>query len=261
MTFSGLKSMAFSAVLALAAVRQTSAAGFDVIIDDSDALFTLFQGTLQSATGDSSYGGTYHYIDNWGALTQDPLDARSARAFYFLPSGVNWPTGDNLYNVYAWMPDFQWTWHVVEAAGDGTENLNQHINWAGQFGTNKQWLKADPQDPFSPSFDPVLGGRWLKLGPGPQSDPNADAGYAFHINPSNGSPYFYLGYQTFYSGRIPFDALRIIAVVPEPAAFTTILFSVGAVCLIRPPDKRNSQTMHNEGMRRPRRESGTISWI
>jgi hypothetical protein len=221
--------LAFATLFALASARE-SAALVDLIIDDSQAEFSLFQGTLQSAAGNDSYGGSYHFIENWGGSTQDPNDARSARAFYFLPE-FSLPAGDHLYNVYAWMPDVVWRWHVVEAAGDGTENFNQDINWAGQFGTNKQWLKADPGDPFAPQFDPVFGGRWLKLGPGPQSDPNADGGFAFHLNPSLGTPYLYLGYQQFYDGLIPFDALRIVQ-IPEPTALLTVLLGPVPIGLV-----------------------------
>lgn len=233
MTFRWPNALALSAIVVLGAARQ-STAGFDVTIDDSDALFTLFQGTLQSTAGNDSYGGSYHFIENWGGLTQDGSDARSGRAFYFLPTGINWPAGDHLYNVYAWMPDVTWSWHVVEAAGDGTEDFIQDIDWAGQYGTNKQWLKADPQDPFAPEFDPELGGRWLKLGPGPQSDLNADGGSAFHINPSRGNPYFYLGYQQFYDGIITFDALRVVELVPEPASLLLLLGFAVAGVLARP---------------------------
>jgi hypothetical protein len=225
-----LRPLALFALL-VAALGQESSARVDIIIDDSQALFSLFQGTLQTGTGNDSYGGSYHFIENWGSLTQEPSDARSARAFYFLPDGFNLPPGDHLYNVYAWMPDAEWTWHVVEAAGDGTEHFDQDIEWEGQFGTNKQWLMADPHDPFAPEFDPVLGGRWLKLGPGPQSDPNADGGSAFHLNPSNGNPYLYLGYQTFYTGSIPFDALRIVQLVPEPSSGVMLLLGVGMLGL------------------------------
>jgi hypothetical protein len=227
------KTLTLAAAIVLAAAGE-SIALVDLIIDDSEVDFSLFQGTLQTATGDDSYGGSYHFIENWGGLTQHPNDARSARAFYFLPYGFSLPPGDHLYNVYAWMPDVEWQWHVVEAAGDGTENFDQDIEWAGQFGTDKQWLMADPGDPFNPQFDPVLGGRWLKLGPGPQSDPNADGGQAFHLNPSRGNPYLYLGYQDFYTGRIPFDALRIVQLVPEPATLLSLWMACAVVMIVRP---------------------------
>lgn len=170
----------------------------DIIIDDSQAQFSEFRNnTLQVGTGNSSYGDGYHYIQSWGLEDEN---AASARVFYRLPDGLL-PEGDHLYDIYAWMPDVPWQWHILDVAADGSEDFDQDIDWVGQFGTNKQWIEFDEHKPF----DADLGGRWLKLGPGPQSD-----GTGIHLNPSKGTPYFYIGYQPFYEGLIAFDAIRII---------------------------------------------------
>jgi hypothetical protein len=209
------KLLALSALFVLGAWRE-SVALVDIIIDDSQADFSEFRDApLTMGTGNNSYGGSYRYIQGWG--TYDGCgngscpDARSARVFYRWPDDV-FPKGDHLYNVYAWVPSVPWEWHVLDAAADGLESLDQDIDWAGQFNTRRQWLEFDEHDPF----DPVLGGRWLKLGPGPQADFNADGGAAFHLNPVYGRPYFFIQYQPFYEGLIAFDAIRIVQIPEGP---------------------------------------------
>ena len=195
--------LVLSGLFVLLAGRE-SAALVDLIIDDSQAELSEWNGVLQTGTGNNSYNGGYHYITGWGGY--DGCDggcpnAESARIFYRLPSGFQLPPGDNLYNVYAWMPSTAWDeWHVLNIAADGTENDDQDIDWGGAFQTSKQWVEIPPSRPF----DVQLGGRWMKLGPGPQADSSANG---VHINPVNGSPYFYIEYQPYYDGTILFDAI------------------------------------------------------
>lgn len=190
---------------------------FDIIIDDADADFSEWHGgILQTASGDNSYGNSYHYVTNWGLYNGiDALPSNaSARVFYKLPPAVDFPAGERLYNIYAWSPESNWNqWHAVNVAGDGTENNSQNISWGGQFGTNKQWLAFDPNK----AVDPIMGGRWVKLGPGPQSDSTADGGSAVYLNPSAAEPYLYVEYQPWFSGTIAFDAIRIVE-LPEPSS-------------------------------------------
>jgi hypothetical protein len=203
-----------AAALFFVALASRADAVFDIIIDDSDMTvdYSLWgTGVLQTATGDNSYGGSYHYVTDWGGSGQ-----ASARVFYRMPLNIDFPAGEHLYNVYAWSPANNWNqWHAVNVAGDGTENFNQNISWAGQFGTNKQWLGFDPNKGINPTY----GGRWVKLGPGPQTDTAANGGSAVHINASNGpEPYFYVEYQPWYEGTIAFDAIRIVQ-FPIPGDF------------------------------------------
>jgi hypothetical protein len=204
------------------------AAIFDVIIDDADVDFSEWQGgILQTAFGDNSYGGSYHYVTNWGAydgIGQSPSNA-SARAIYRLPSGVNFPAGERLYNIYAWSPQSNWDqWHPVNVAADGTDDIDQEISWPGMHGQNKQWLGFDS----GASIDPELGGRWVKLGPGPQSDPNADGGHGVYIHQTSDKPYLYVEFQPWFTGTIAFDAIRIIE-VPEPGAALMATIGVAAM--------------------------------
>jgi hypothetical protein len=207
---------------------QASAAGFDIIIDDVDVDFSeWYGGILQTGFGDNSYGGSYRYVTDWGSydgIGLSPSNA-SARAFYRLPANINFPAGERLYNIYAWSPESNWDqWHAVDVAANGTENFDQQISWPGQFGTNKQWLAFDPNE----GVDPELGGRWIKLGPGPQSDPLLDG--AVYINPSiNQKPYLYVGYQPWFTGTIAFDAIRIVELVPIPEPSSITMASMGFV--------------------------------
>jgi hypothetical protein len=89
--------------------------------------------------------------------------------------------------------------------------------------SNHQYLQ-DPQNNQ---------GGWLKLGPGPQSDPSLDGGYGVWINPSTGlgSPYLQIHSIGFESGPESFDAFRVVQidVVPEPSAIALGL--LGALAL------------------------------
>ncbi|GMV96647.1 MAG: hypothetical protein AMXMBFR83_10090 [Phycisphaerae bacterium] len=191
--------------LVTAGLASPAWAAYDVIIDDTDAVFMDWDGNLQVGAGDNSYGGGYRYVTNWGAS-----GPAAARVRYYLP---NVPAGVNLYAVYAWSPSANSTqWHPINIAADGTENFAQNIPWAGQFGTNKQWL----------GFDVHNEGGWLQLGPGPQSDPTAgspgpNAGKLVYINGSTGQqPYLYVEYQPWFNNPIAFDAVRVV-LIPEPA--------------------------------------------
>src|SRR5690606_3237408 len=118
----------------------------------------------------------------------------------------NIPAGENLYYIYAYSPGANSTaWHTIDVAADGTENFTQQISWAGQFGTNKQWI----------SFDGNNEDGWVQLGPGPQTDGSVEGGRAVYISGDHGQPYLYIKYQGFYNEPIAFDAIRVVQ-VPEP---------------------------------------------
>jgi hypothetical protein len=189
-------------------------ARFDVIIDDSQAEFSSWNAGLQQGVGNQSYMDNYHYVEGW-ALLEGTEQAESALVTYRLPPGVNFPSGERLYNIYAWMPDVSWEWHIFNINADGSGAYpTQQISWGGAFGTNTQCIAANS----GRAFDAELGGRWLKLGAGPQTDPNADGGNAVYINPDvplTEEPSIYVKYQPFYEGLIAFDAIRIIEVVTD----------------------------------------------
>ena len=178
----------------------------------------LLSSTVDAFPGDNSNG--YYYTDNYG-------NSPSATMIIPLPPGM--PSGWNDYNIYEWnpAPANSQQWHVVDIAGDGTMNNDPTMPWAGQFGTNHQYLQ-NPQ--------PTATG-WVELGPGPQSDPTNDGGYGVWMNPStgNGYPYLQIHYLGFENTPESFDAFRIVPVgtpVPEPGTLALLAASGVAVLLL-----------------------------
>jgi hypothetical protein len=198
-------------LIALASIvgllTSTAAAGWFQVVDDSAADFSLFNSGLITVNDSSAVGGSYHAIGDWG----DSDDDASATVRYQL---TNVPAGTHLYHISFSSPNnsvYGTTgsiaqWHVFDVAADGTQNFNQTIPWAGQFGTNKQWLGTQDYKP----------GEFTQLGPGPQNDISQGDGAEVWINGSaSSSPYIYVKYQPFYTGPIAFDAIRVTS-VPAP---------------------------------------------
>jgi PEP-CTERM motif-containing protein len=217
------RGLALACVLGLWAVSAHAA--YDVIVTPDQFNPQTWGGNLLQATvgaypGDNANG--YYYTNNFG-------NSPSATIIIPLPAGL--PAGAHVYNVYEWNPTAHSAqWHVVDIAADGTmNNNNDHsqatgIPWLGQFGTNHQYLQ-NPQD------NPSNLGGWLKLGPGPQSDPTLDGGSGVWINPSTGlgAPYLQIHYLGFENAPESFDAFRVVQIdaVPEPASGFLLL--LGAV--------------------------------
>lgn len=207
----------FAACLFAASTSQVSAA-WTQTVDDSAATFSSFDGQLLTAIDPTAVGGSYHYISDWG-------DGGNASGIVkYQLSGV--PAGNNLYhisfssptNANFGSPGSIAQWHIFDVAADGTENNSQAIPWAGQFGTNKQWL--GPNSGYNP-------GAFTQLGPGPQNDASQGDGTEIWLNGSgSGQPYIYIKYQPWYTGPIAFDAITVTQ-VPEPS--TIALSILGAV--------------------------------
>jgi len=175
-------------------------------VDDSAATFSSFNSDLQVGADPNAVGGTYHYISNWG-----DSDNASGIVRYQLHDV---PAGNHLYHISFSSPTSAIfgvsgniaQWHVFDVAADGTENFVQNIPWAGQFGTNKQWIGTNS------GYTP---GGITQLGPGPQNDASQDDGAAIWLNGSGGSdPYIYIKYQPFYFEPIAFDAITVTQVAP-----------------------------------------------
>lgn len=203
---------ALLAMAALAMVTAPAMAVYDVIVTPDQFNFQTWGGNLSYDTagaypGDNAAG--YGYTNNFAA-------SPSATIIIPLPAGM--PSGWNAYNVYQWNPTAHSTqWHVVDIAGDGTMNTNPTEPWAGQFGTNHQYLQ-NPQN---------NDGGWVKLGPGPQSDSTLDGGSGVWMNPStgNGYPYLQIHYLGFENAPESFDAIRVVE-VPEPSIAAMLLLGV-----------------------------------
>lgn len=197
--------LAAAGLLALSAAPAFG--GWTQTIDDSAAQFSEFRsGALQTASDPSAVGGSYRYILDWG-----DSDADASATVKYQLSGV--PAGNRLYHISISSPadpTFGTSgsiaqWRVFNVAADGTESFAQEIPWAGQFGTNQQWI--GPNSGYNP-------GALTQLGPGPQSDASLADGSLVWLNGSatgigTGQPYIYIRYQPFYTGPIAFDAVTV----------------------------------------------------
>lgn len=166
-------------------------------------------------------GGGYYYVSNWGdegLFTSG--DYQSARVYYRMPV---LPYNERMYNIYAWNPTANSSqWHILNINSDGLDSAGHspNISWPGQFNTNAQWIQY-------PADGPIAQGGWVKLGPGPQTDANADGGRGVYFNPPDGysnpsdvhAPSVYVKYQPWYNGDIAFSAIRIVEVVEDNGDF------------------------------------------
>jgi hypothetical protein len=205
---------ALLAALALVASGTPARAQYDCIITPNQFIYLGWDGNLQHDTVGSSTQDGYYWTANYSATP-------SAIIIIPLPGGL--PSGWHQYDVYEWDPNIHrgtpegiGQWHVVDIAADGTMNNNPTMPWAGQFGTDHQYLQ-------NPQNAPVGASGWLKLGPGPQSDSNLDGGYGVWINPTtgNGAPYLQIHYLGIEITPETFDAFRVVQIdaVPEPSVF------------------------------------------
>src|ERR1035441_6626658 len=201
---------ALLAALALGISATGAFAQYDQIITPDQFQFQTWGGNLAFSTvgayaGDNptGYGWTANYGNSPSATIQIPL-----------PAGLQ--SGWHQYDVYQWVPNVNSVqWHVVDIAADGTMNNNPTMPWAGQFGTDHQYLQ-DPQGNQ---------GGWLKLGPGPQSDTTNDGGSGVWINPTtgHGAPYLPIHFLGFEGSPETFDAIRVVQIVPEPSTLALAL--------------------------------------
>jgi hypothetical protein len=177
----------------------------------------LFTDTAGAYAGDNATG--YYW-------TPDMTASASATIIIPLPAGLQ--SGWHQYNVYEWIPTAHSSqWHVLDIAADGTMNNNPTMPWAGQFGTDHQYISVGQ--------DTAPGGAWLKLGPGPQTDSSNDGGQGVWINPTtgNGAPYLQMHLlASWETGPQSFDAIRLVQidVVPEPS--TLALGLIGGFALL-----------------------------
>ncbi|MDZ4821565.1 MAG: PEP-CTERM sorting domain-containing protein [Planctomycetota bacterium] len=207
--------MFMTAALVSGLSTGVSAKNFDVILGIDRIEFSSFGSAIQNGTGGNSYSGNYKYISNWNASGQP-----SGLVKYTMPNEVQFPTGERLYNVYIWNTTANnGAWRAYNIAADGSLDFQQDISWPGQFGTNKQWLGFAGNMAIDPGPINAEGGRWVKLGPGPQSDWDLTGIYegAVYMNPTKGDPYVRIEYNTGYTTPMAFDAIRIVEISTEAA--------------------------------------------
>jgi hypothetical protein len=225
-----LNVLALASVLALWTVSANAA--YDVIVTPDQFNFLTWGGNLSFDTagaypGDSATG--YGYTNNFGASPSATIEIP-------LPAGME--SGWHQYDVYQWDPNVHSTqWHVVDIAGNGTMGPSASEPWAGQFGTNHQYI----QNPQSNQ------GGWVQLGPGPQTDSSNDGGYGVWMNPTSGeggAPYLQIHYLGFENTPESFDAIRVVQIdaVPEPGTLA-LLAAGGAAVLLLIRRRRRAQVI------------------
>ncbi|MGQ9809156.1 MAG: PEP-CTERM sorting domain-containing protein [Armatimonadota bacterium] len=137
------------------------------------------------------------------------------------------PTTAELFRVWTWVPKNDANpfnaYNPIEVSFDGIVDeegsMNPNIPWAGQFGTNHQWLNRNLANQ----------GDWVLAGTGPQA-PAPGLVYA-----KAGSYFFAKSNFGFYgpNDRYPASAI-MIQVVPEPGSLLAMgagLASLGGLLL------------------------------
>jgi hypothetical protein len=179
---------ALLAAVALFVSASPARAQYDRTITPDQFLFQTWGNNLQWSTvgaypGDGPNG--YAWTANYSA-------SPSASIIIPLPSGLS--AGPHAHDIYEWIPSVHSvSWNLLYIAANGTTNNPQlGIPWSGTNGSNLQYLQI-PQNNQ---------GAWVKLGPGPHSDPSLDGGYGVWMNPSTGfgNPYLQIHFLGFQSG-------------------------------------------------------------
>jgi len=155
------------------------------------------------------------------AYGRDGFDGE-ARIFWELSgnsinSNTPFPTTTQLYSFEYFGPTTgpsSNTYHVVEvdfngsAEGTGEAQVDPLIPWAGQFGQNHQWIKAEGG----------MDGQWHTLGPGPQSPASNSynaAGNGFYMW-AKADSWLYAKWNLPFTVNRRWSALRLTQITPLP---------------------------------------------
>ncbi len=165
--------VAVAALPAMAAPGDQWILGIHHINSQNETPFTTYAGAGYSgpqSSGDSQYDGNAYGYASTGAVGVN-------RVYWELSgdsvnNGTPVPTTTELYRVELYgttEPGHNTSYQPVESQFHGIVGedypFDEDIPWAGQFGTNHQWIEADGADD----------GAWHVLGPGPQADGNPPA--------------------------------------------------------------------------------------
>ncbi|MCC6484257.1 MAG: PEP-CTERM sorting domain-containing protein [Armatimonadetes bacterium] len=151
-------------------------------------------------------GGGYYWADGFDSI-------RQARWFFDASvTGGDAPTTAEKFLVETWVPaEHANVYSVIEVSFDGLGDEggtnNPNIPWAGQYGTNHQWLDRHQANQ----------GGFVQAGPGPQS-PGVWNGIGY-VYAKQGSYFWMSGGMGFYKpgDQYAVSAIRL-TVVPEPAS-------------------------------------------
>ncbi|MBI4579958.1 MAG: hypothetical protein HY718_09670, partial [Planctomycetes bacterium] len=141
------KTIVLVTVLAAGSMAYANAGDSWILpIDHLDGSFTTLAG--------AGYGGS-------DAVQGDNFDS-VRRVWWKMGAQAGMPSTKELFTVEWWVPtQGSLDWQPIETAnvGESEGAMNAVIPWAGQFGTNHQWLGSDG----GPT------GNWKGTGPGPQA--------------------------------------------------------------------------------------------
>ena len=220
------------AILALAVVPALGAPGDQWILGihhlDNAGVFTIEPGVGYNgpvSSGDPTYFGN-------AALRNGGPSEGVTRVYWELSglsvnNGASLPATTELYTIEFWgVPDSGHnSWQPVESqfngAGGETFPIEPGIPWAGQSGTNHQYIAADGTDVAD----------WFQLGPGPQADTNAPAdGTMMWLK--SGS-WLYAKWDFGFAIDRSWSALRVTQITPEPAGAVLMLIGTAVMTLRR----------------------------
>lgn len=209
---------ALSASPAMATIGDTWILGIDHI--DNSAFFQTFTGAGYSGPQSS---GSAQYVGNaYGPpISCYPGNCKSgdARIFWSLSglstNGHSLPTTTELYSVkfYGTSQPSNNDWQPIEVdfngpgPGNGESQFDPNIPWAGQFGTNHQWIGADAKTP----------GVFVSTGPGPQAPKSAAynaSGFDGTYMWMNSGSWLYAKWNFSGDTRRSWSAIQVTQVTP-----------------------------------------------
>lgn len=177
--------------------------------------------TLQGDGWNSVASGGYNDAAYHWAAGSDGV----RRAYWYFDNSVHGgdaPTGPELFLIYRWVPSANSTqWLPVQVNFNGGQDdpwpINPNIPWAGQFGTNAQWMGINQQNQ----------GAWVQGSATQVPVANFD-GMGAAVWATAGSS-FYTKYDFGWnSNPHSISALKIV-VVPEPG--TMVALGAGLVSM------------------------------
>jgi hypothetical protein len=201
----------------------------------------LFVGAILLTIAAVSPAGAWNYGDSWilpiaerqgggwielpgagynGASAWRASGADGVRRIYWKLDHPDMPTTAELWKIEFFVPTAgPGDWQPIESQFRGgageTFPFEPEIPWAGQFGTNHQWIGS--------SFSEADRGTWKGTGPGPQAPASADP-----MAPGNGIYMWLKGGSWLYAKwDFPWDIDRAwsdlrVTVVPEPGTLAAL---------------------------------------
>jgi len=191
----------------------------------------LATGLAMAAPGDSwilpiqRTDGNFTTLTGAGYNGTDAIRGTGAdgvrRVYWAMGAQAGMPASMELFTIEFFVPTTgPLNWQPIETANVGEQEgqMNAMIPWAGQFGTNHQWVGSENGTP----------GTWKSTGPGPQAPVSAD------YNAAGNGIYVWLNKdaQLYAKWNYPWDidrawsALRVTQVTPEPASAMLLLLGL-----------------------------------